>query len=124
MRSTFFGLNTAFSGLSAQRRLLDNTSHNIANVATPGYSRQRVEIQASPAFPWPGLSRPGGPGQIGTGVEPIAHVRLRDPFAADVDPLLPGQVAFYLTTGVSGSTESGLDSDSSGAPRPNDNPCP
>lgn len=81
MRSTFFGLNTAFSGLSAQRRLLDNTSHNIANVATPGYSRQRVEIQASPAFPWPGLSRPGGPGQIGTGVEPIAHVRLRDQFA-------------------------------------------
>lgn len=81
MSSTFFGLNTAFSGLSTQRRLLENTAHNISNVATPGYSRQRVEVQAAPAFAYPGLNRVSGPGQIGSGVESINHVRLRDQFA-------------------------------------------
>lgn len=81
MRSTFFGLNTAYSGLQTQRRLLDTTAHNVANVSTPGYTRQRVEIQATPAWPVPGLNRPAGAGQLGTGVEAIDHIRLRDQFA-------------------------------------------
>jgi flagellar hook-associated protein 1 len=37
-------LSTATSGLLAFRRSLDTTSHNIANVNTDGYSRQRVQI--------------------------------------------------------------------------------
>ncbi len=37
-------LNVAVSGLRAFQRALDTTSHNIANAATPGYSRQRVEL--------------------------------------------------------------------------------
>jgi hypothetical protein len=42
------------------------------------------------------------------------------------DPDLPavGAAAFYLTTGIDGFGESGLGSDSSGTPRPNDAPCP
>ncbi|MEO8314603.1 MAG: flagellar hook-associated protein FlgK [Pseudomonadota bacterium] len=39
-------LNVAVSGLRAFQRALETTSHNIANVATPGYSRQRVELGA------------------------------------------------------------------------------
>lgn len=38
-------LNTAVSGLLSFQRALSTTSHNIANVNTEGYSRQRVEIQ-------------------------------------------------------------------------------
>lgn len=37
-------LNVAVSGLRAFQRALETTSHNIANVSTPGYSRQRVEL--------------------------------------------------------------------------------
>lgn len=37
-------LNVAVSGLRAFQRALETTSHNISNVATAGYSRQRVEL--------------------------------------------------------------------------------
>ena len=37
-------LNVALSGLRAFQSALDTTSHNIANVSTPGYSRQRVDL--------------------------------------------------------------------------------
>lgn len=39
-------LGTGISGLLASRVALDTTGHNIANAATPGYSRQTVEFQA------------------------------------------------------------------------------
>ncbi len=37
-------LNVAVSGLRAFQRALETTSHNIANVSTAGYSRQRVDL--------------------------------------------------------------------------------
>jgi flagellar hook-associated protein 1 FlgK len=44
-------LNTAVSGLLAFQRALSTTSHNIANVNTDGYSRQRVDIGTNtPSF--------------------------------------------------------------------------
>ena len=46
MSSTFTGVTTALNALLAQRRALDVTSQNIANQATPGYSRQRAELTA------------------------------------------------------------------------------
>ncbi len=54
-------LNVALSGLRAFQRALDTTSHNIANVATPGYSRQRVDLSTMPPHGVAGL-------QIGSGV--------------------------------------------------------
>lgn len=53
MGSTFSGLNTAYSALVAQRRALEVTGQNIANVNTPGYTRQRatMESQGAPAVP-------------------------------------------------------------------------
>ena len=36
----------------------------------------------------------------------------------------PGETAFMLVSGIVLGTESGLGEDSSGQPRPNDNPCP
>ena len=38
-------LGTGLSSLRALQRALDTTAHNIANVSTPGYSRQRVEFE-------------------------------------------------------------------------------
>ena len=54
-------LSTGLSGLRALQRALDTTSHNIANVATDGYTRQRVEFQTRQAEYSAG-------GWIGTGV--------------------------------------------------------
>jgi flagellar hook-associated protein 1 FlgK len=41
-------LNNAVSGLIAFQRALSTTSHNIANVNTPGYSRQTAEFVTNP----------------------------------------------------------------------------
>ncbi len=41
------GLYTALSGMQAHRRVLDTTAHNLANQATPGFHRQRVELRAA-----------------------------------------------------------------------------
>ena len=37
-------LGTGLSGLRAMQRALDTTAHNISNVSTDGYTRQRVEF--------------------------------------------------------------------------------
>ncbi|MDR0937582.1 MAG: flagellar hook-associated protein FlgK [Oscillospiraceae bacterium] len=42
LRSTFYGLEIAASGLYVSQKGLDVTGHNIANVDTVGYSRQRL----------------------------------------------------------------------------------
>ncbi|MBK5962741.1 flagellar hook-associated protein FlgK [Thiocystis minor] len=42
-------LGTGISGLLAFQQSLATTSHNIANAATEGYSRQRAELSARPA---------------------------------------------------------------------------
>ena len=62
-------LNVAVSGLRAFQRALETTSHNIANVSTPGYSRQRAEFQTRTA-----AGRPDA-GWVGTGVETATQVR-------------------------------------------------
>jgi len=42
MRGTFFGIEIARTGLSLAQLGLDVTAHNIANVETKGYTRQRI----------------------------------------------------------------------------------
>jgi flagellar hook-associated protein FlgK len=76
--STFGSLNAATTALWAQRRALDVTGQNIANVNTEGYSRQRVDLQAMggsvvPAF----FSTSSG---IGNGVSADDVTRIRDAF--------------------------------------------
>lgn len=75
MRSTFFGFNIARSGLFAAQRALDITGHNIANVNTKGYSRQRLEqVQSTP------LALPGKQGMLGTGVDTLTIKQVRADF--------------------------------------------
>ncbi|MEV4132493.1 flagellar hook-associated protein FlgK [Dactylosporangium sp. NPDC049742] len=76
--STFSGLNTALSALYAQRRALDITGQNIANVNTEGYSRQRVELT-----PVENVTEPARYSQssgVGDGVRITGVTRLHDEF--------------------------------------------
>lgn len=80
MRSTFMGLETNKRGLFTQQSGLYTTGHNISNANTPGYSRQRVNMQATAGFPGVGLNTPTMPGFLGTGVEAGSIQRIRDGF--------------------------------------------
>lgn len=66
-------LNTSLSGLLSFQRSLATTSHNIANVATPGYSRQRAELQAQPG-------QALADGHVGRGVGIASLDRIHDGF--------------------------------------------
>ena len=50
MRSTFYGMEVARSGLYTSQNELNVTGHNIANVDTAGYTRQRLNTSALPAL--------------------------------------------------------------------------
>ena len=78
MAGTFFGLETASRALRANQAVLDVIGHNVSNVDTPGYSRQRTELR--PTDPYrsniPGMSVLA----LGTGVEVSRISRIRDEF--------------------------------------------
>jgi flagellar hook-associated protein 1 FlgK len=77
MTSTFMGLEIGRRGLHAHQRALSVTGHNLDNINTEGYSRQRIEIAQFEPIYLPGLNRALTPGQIGQGsvVERIERVR-------------------------------------------------
>ena len=80
--STFFGLNTALSGLKASQAQLDVTAHNIANAETKGYSRQTVALHQVIGVTIPVGATWGNAGaQLGGGVDVTAYQRARDLFA-------------------------------------------
>ena len=68
-------LGTGLSSLRALQRALDTTAHNIANVSTEGYTRQRAEFATR---------RPESYGStwIGTGVDATTVRRVYDQFLA------------------------------------------
>ncbi len=77
-----FGIGV--SGLLAFQRALGTAGHNISNVNTEGYSRQRVDLNARPP-------QGTGNGFIGTGVEVTTVARVYDSF-------LTAQVRAYTST--------------------------
>ncbi|WP_259549291.1 flagellar hook-associated protein FlgK [Heyndrickxia sp. FSL K6-6286] len=80
MFSTFHGLETAKRGMNTQQSALYVTGQNISNANTLGYSRQRVNFEATKAFPTPAMNRPDIPGQMGTGVQAGSIQRIRESF--------------------------------------------
>lgn len=66
-------LNTAISGLFSFQQGLTTTGHNIANVNTEGFSRQRVELSTN-------NSQLFGSGFIGNGVQVSNITRIYDQF--------------------------------------------
>lgn len=80
MFSSFGSLNTALKGLQTMQRAIEVNSHNVANAATPGYSRQRAMLQPSDPYAVPTQSRRANPGQVGTGVTINSIHRYRSMF--------------------------------------------
>jgi len=66
-------LDLGGSGLLSHQKAIQVTGHNIANVNTPGYTRQRVNLEARPPMA-------NTPGQAGTGVNVTEIQRIFDRF--------------------------------------------
>ncbi|MDD5051672.1 MAG: flagellar hook-associated protein FlgK [Sulfuricurvum sp.] len=73
MPSILDSLYSGYSGLNASQVAINTTSHNISNVSTPGYSRQRVITQASTPLNVT-------PGALGTGTQVAQIARVFDQF--------------------------------------------
>ena len=73
-------LNTAKSGMNVSQVAIQTTSHNISNINTPGYSRQRVNQSSSSPYSMPGKNSNFGAGQIGTGAQIDDVTRIRNSF--------------------------------------------
>lgn len=71
--ASFQGLNTAYSGMRASQAALSTISHNIANVGTEGYTRQRTDVTS--LLPWDSAVGP-----LGSGVDVTTITRRRDSF--------------------------------------------
>lgn len=69
--SDFISLYTAFSGLTAAQAGINTTSHNIANAATPGFTRQRIDLVSRVPY----HQRFGMTGQ-GVDIQQIARARV------------------------------------------------
>ncbi|KEO84066.1 flagellar hook-associated protein FlgK [Tumebacillus flagellatus] len=80
MTSTFHGLEIGKRALFAQQAGLNTVGQNVANANTPGYSRQRVDLVATPSMEYPGLAKSTQAGQLGTGVTVVSIERIRDSF--------------------------------------------
>ena len=80
MFSTFHGLETAKRGMNTPQSALYVTGQNISNANTLGYTRQRVNFEATPAYPAASMNRPQIPGQMGTGVQAGSIQRVRESF--------------------------------------------
>lgn len=80
MGSTFGGLGIASTSLAAQRRAIETAGHNIANVNTPGYNRQRVDMAAlvsgGAGLHTGALAQPNG-------VDIVAQTRIVDTFVTE-----------------------------------------
>ncbi|MGY6500879.1 MAG: flagellar hook-associated protein FlgK [Acidimicrobiales bacterium] len=76
--SDFSALQTALSGLNAHQKALQTAGHNAANAATPGYSRQRVDLKSVGGGVIPAVWSKGN--GIGNGVQAGSLIRIRDEF--------------------------------------------
>ncbi|MDR0447614.1 MAG: flagellar hook-associated protein FlgK [Treponema sp.] len=91
MTSTFQGIEIGKRAVVAHQQALATTQHNLANMETEGYSRQRVDFSAFDPIYLPGLEREHTPGQIGQGVMIERISRLRD-------ELLDQQIVAHAST--------------------------
>ena len=80
MRPTFYGLEIAKTGLFISQKGIDVTGHNIANVDTAGYTRQRLALTAIDPYNANFKMRPLVRGLVGGGVQVQLLEQIRDAF--------------------------------------------
>ncbi len=69
MFSTFHGIEIGKKGLQTNNAGMDIVGHNLSNVETEGFSRQKVNMQSFEPLYAPSANRVETAGQVGTGVE-------------------------------------------------------
>ena len=74
------GIEIAKRSMQAQKYAMDVIGHNIANVNTEGYSRQRIELETSQPVMVPVNNKNKPMASMGTGVQMVAINRIRDNF--------------------------------------------
>ncbi|MCL2151619.1 MAG: flagellar hook-associated protein FlgK [Oscillospiraceae bacterium] len=79
-RATFFGLEIGKTGLTMSQLGLDVTAHNIANVDTKGYTRQRIVSTAYDPFTTIGRALPVDQARVGGGVHVMIHDQIRSAY--------------------------------------------
>lgn len=74
-------LHSASSGMRANQTVIQTINHNITNMNTPGYTRQRAELSANRAYAKPGRNTSTVyAGQIGQGASVSNITRIRNSF--------------------------------------------
>jgi flagellar hook-associated protein 1 FlgK len=78
----FFAFFNAQRGMYTAQGAMNVINHNISNVNTPGYSRQRANLEAYIPYTAPSLTlpSPANPGQLGQGSTISSITRIRDSF--------------------------------------------
>ncbi len=105
-------LNIGVTGLNANQKALRVAGHNIANVNTPGYSRQQVELGTYPEM-W------RGDGFFGSGVQVTGVRRIYDRFQVEqlrADTATTGQLRTYRE--LAGRLEDLFGGEATGVARP------
>lgn len=87
---SFVGLYTGLTAIRASQMGIDVTGNNVANAATPGYTRQRMEVVTREPYR-------SGNSMVGTGVDVSTIGRLRDGF---LDARFRSSVADYASSTV------------------------
>lgn len=80
MRSTFGGLSTAFTALQANQKRLDLVGQNLANMNTPGYTRQQLDTSSLQYSSPMAHFMNGTESMVGFGVRMNGVSQIRDPF--------------------------------------------
>lgn len=78
MTSTFMGLEIGKRATAAHQQAQNVIQHNLSNMNTEGYSRQRIEFNSFEPIYLPGLNREETPGQLGQGTVVDRIERMRD----------------------------------------------
>lgn len=86
--STFASIELGKRSLFAHKQATQTAGHNISNSSTPGFTRQRVNLDSFEPLYRPDLSRAETPGQVGQGVAIGSITRLRNEL---IDTRIVGQ---------------------------------
>ena len=80
LRATFAGFSTAFSSVQANQKRLDIVGQNIANMNTPGYTRQELRTSSLNHTHPVSHYMNGAETVVGFGVHMDTVAQIRDPF--------------------------------------------
>lgn len=80
VRATFAGITTALSSLQANQKRLDIVGQNLANMNTPGYTRQQLDVSSLNHLHPVSHYANGSEITVGFGVKMDGVSRIRDPY--------------------------------------------